>query len=42
VTSPDYLTPLYTDVRGYFLDALALAMLATGIGIMNKMAKFEI
>jgi tight adherence protein B len=42
VTSPAYLVPLYSDVRGYFLDALALMMLATGIGIMNKMARFEI
>jgi tight adherence protein B len=42
VTSPAYLEPLYTDVRGYMLDAVALMMLATGVGIMNKMARFEI
>jgi hypothetical protein len=34
--------PLYSDVRGFLLDGLALAMLATGIGIMTKMARFEI
>jgi hypothetical protein len=34
--------PLYTDVRGYLLDGLALAMLGTGVGIMTKMARFEI
>ncbi|MBV9201393.1 MAG: hypothetical protein JOY83_17035 [Alphaproteobacteria bacterium] len=33
---------LYSDVRGFLLDGLALLMLATGIGIMTKMAKFEI
>jgi tight adherence protein B len=42
LTSPAYLEPLYSDIRGYMLDALALMMLAIGIGIMNKMARFEI
>ena len=42
LTSPHYLVPLYSDVRGFLLDGLALLMLATGIGIMTKMAKFEI
>ncbi len=42
MTSPAYLAPLYTDTRGIFLDVLAVAMLATGIFIMTKMAKFEI
>ncbi len=41
-TSPAYLAPLVSDLRGYFLDGLALGMLATGILLMNKMAKFEI
>jgi tight adherence protein B len=41
-TSPAYLVPLLHDIRGYFLDGLALAMLAAGVGIMNKMAHFEI
>jgi tight adherence protein B len=42
LTSPQYLVPLYSDVRGLLLDGLALLMLATGIGIMTKMARFEI
>jgi tight adherence protein B len=42
VTSPDYLRPMISDLRGYFLDALALGMLSTGVLLMNKMAKFEI
>ena len=42
LTSPHYLMPLYTDVRGLILDGLALASLGTGILIMTKMARFEI
>jgi tight adherence protein B len=42
LTSPHYLTPLYSDLRGLILDGLALAMLGTGIGIMTRMARFEI
>src|ERR1700730_7037957 len=42
LTSPHYLTPLYSDIRGFLLDGVALAMLATGVGIMTKMARFEI
>jgi tight adherence protein B len=42
LTSPHYLAPLYTDLRGLVLDGMALAMLGTGVGIMTKMAKFEI
>jgi tight adherence protein B len=42
LTSPAYLQPLFTDIRGLFLDGLALAMLGTGITIMVKMARFEI
>jgi tight adherence protein B len=42
LTSPGYLTPLFTDVRGYFFDGVALTMLGAGILIMNKMAKFAI
>jgi tight adherence protein B len=42
LTSPAYLAPLITDVRGYILDAIAIGMLTTGVVIMNKMAKFEI
>jgi tight adherence protein B len=42
LSSPNYLVPLYSDVRGFLLDGLALVMLATGVGIMTKMARFEI
>jgi tight adherence protein B len=42
LTSPAYLVPLITDVRGFVLDGIALGMLTTGVTIMNKMAKFEI
>jgi tight adherence protein B len=42
VISPAYLKPLFHDFRGYFLDGLALAMLTTGIVVMQKMAHFEI
>ena len=42
LTSPAYLQPLLTDVRGFLLDGLAVAMLVTGVTIMTKMAKFDI
>src|SRR5262249_23742227 len=42
ITSPNYLVPLYTDIRGLILDGLALGMLGTGVFIMLKMARFEI
>jgi tight adherence protein B len=42
LTSPHYLAPLYSDLRGLVLDGLALAMLGTGVGIMTRMARFEI
>ncbi|HYM72155.1 MAG TPA: type II secretion system F family protein [Stellaceae bacterium] len=42
LTSPNYIMILFNDVRGLMLIALALGMLVTGIGIMIKMAKFEI
>ncbi|HUC71225.1 MAG TPA: type II secretion system F family protein [Stellaceae bacterium] len=42
MTSPDYLRPLFHDVRGHVLCAIAAAMLVTGVAIMNKMARFEI
>ena len=42
LTSPHYLVPLYTDVRGLILDGVAVTMLFTGVFIMNRMAKFEI
>jgi tight adherence protein B len=42
MTSPDYLKPLFHDPRGYLLDFVAVAMLVTGVSIMNRMAQFEI
>lgn len=42
LTSPHYLTPLVSDVRGLLLDGLGFAMLGTGVFIMMKMARFEI
>jgi tight adherence protein B len=42
LTSPAYLVPLFHDVRGFLLDAIAVGMLSTGVLIMNKMAHFEI
>jgi tight adherence protein B len=42
LSSPAYLAPLFHDVRGYFLDGAAVAMLVIGISIMNRMARFEI
>jgi tight adherence protein B len=42
LTSPHYLVPLYSDVRGLILDGLAVTSLATGVSIMIKMARFEI
>ena len=41
-TSPTYISPLFTDVRGLMLLGVAVGMLLSGIGIMVKMAKFEI
>ena len=40
--SPAYIMLLFVDIRGLMLVALALGMLFTGIGIMVKMARFEI
>jgi tight adherence protein B len=42
MTSPTYIRTLFTDPRGLMLTGIAIGMLATGIGIMIKMAKFEI
>jgi tight adherence protein B len=42
MTSPSYIATLFNDPRGLMLIGLAIGMLATGIGIMVKMAKFEI
>jgi tight adherence protein B len=40
--SPDYIMPLFTDVRGLMLVGVAVGMLLLGIGVMVKMARFEI
>ncbi|HXC90366.1 MAG TPA: type II secretion system F family protein [Stellaceae bacterium] len=42
LTSPDYLRPLLHDPRGHVLCGIALAMLVSGVTIMNKMARFDI
>jgi tight adherence protein B len=42
LTSPHYLVPLYSDLRGLVLDGLAMASLTTGVLIMTRMARFEI
>jgi tight adherence protein B len=42
MTSPTYIKVLFTDPRGLMLVGVAIGMLVTGIGIMVKMAKFEI
>src|ERR1700731_483252 len=41
-TSPTYISPLFTDVRGLILLAVAVGMLLSGVGIMVRMARFEI
>jgi tight adherence protein B len=42
MSSPSYIMPLFSDIRGLGLVGLALGMLGTGVGVMVKMAKFEI
>ena len=41
-TSPTYIGPLFSDVRGLMLLGVAAGMLLTGVAIMVRMAKFEI
>ena len=41
-TSPTYIMPLFADVRGLMLVGVAVGMLLAGIGVMVKMARFEI
>ena len=41
-SSPTYIMPMFSDVRGLVLVGVAVGMLLTGIGIMVKMARFEI
>ena len=42
MTSPSYIMTLFHDPRGIVLVAIAVAMLVGGIGIMVRMAKFDI
>jgi tight adherence protein B len=42
MTSPSYIMPLFTDVRGLVLVGIALGMLGFGVFVMVRMAKFEI
>jgi tight adherence protein B len=42
LTSPTYITPMFSDVRGLMLVGVAVGMLLGGIGVMVKMARFEI
>ena len=41
-TSPTYIAHMFSDVRGLILFGIAVGMLLTGVGIMVKMARFEI
>jgi tight adherence protein B len=41
-TSPTYIAPMFSDVRGLILFGIAVGMLLTGVAIMVKMARFEI
>jgi tight adherence protein B len=42
ITSPTYIAPLFSDVRGLVLLGIAGGMLLVGVAIMTKMARFEI
>ncbi len=42
ITSPTYILPLFTDVRGLVMVGVAVGMLVVGIAIMVRMARFEI
>jgi tight adherence protein B len=42
LTSPTYIMPMFHDYRGLAMLAGALFMLLSGVGIMVKMARFEI
>jgi len=41
-TSPTYISPMFTEQRGWMLFGVAIGMLLIGVGIMVKMARFEI
>jgi tight adherence protein B len=42
ITSPTYIGPLFSDVRGLMLLGIACGMLLFGVAVMVKMARFEI
>jgi len=42
VSTPSYLAPMISDVRGLVMIGIGLLMLLTGVAIMAKMIKFEI
>jgi tight adherence protein B len=42
ITSPTYIRPMFTDVRGLIMCGVAFSMLVVGIAIMVRMARFEI
>jgi tight adherence protein B len=42
ITSPTYIMPMFTDIRGLVMCGVAFGMLLVGVGIMVKMARFEI
>jgi len=42
VSSPGYIMPMFSDIRGLMMLAVAVFMLLFGIGVMVKMARFEI
>ncbi|MGB1539727.1 MAG: type II secretion system F family protein [Rickettsiales bacterium] len=42
ITSPNYLSPLFSDFRGNIALGIACCMLVSGVFIMMRMTKFEI
>lgn len=42
ISSPGYIAPMFSDVRGLVMLAVAVGMLLVGVGVMVKMARFEI
>jgi tight adherence protein B len=42
VVSPNYIDPMFNDIRGNIAGIIAMLMFSGGMGLMFKMAKFEI
>jgi tight adherence protein B len=42
LVNDEYITKLFTDFRGQIMVGVGLTMIATGVGVMFKMVKFEI